>query len=152
LRLSLHRKVGMIIAANPSTLVNLARAGDQEKESLIRDLHDGTLSPRFEVPPDVRAALARKSRRRHRERGKELEEIVRRTGTLYPRDYWPRDCIIGNWTGGSVGSYLRHFPRYYGATPVRDIGLLASEGRMTIPLSDGTPSGVLDITTHYFEF
>jgi hypothetical protein len=35
---------------------------------------------------------------------------------------------------------------------VRDIGLLASEGRMTIPMADGTPSGVLDITTHYFEF
>ena len=36
--------------------------------------------------------------------------------------------------------------------PVRDVGLIASEGRMTIPLADGTPSGVLDITTHYFEF
>jgi hypothetical protein len=81
-----------------------------------------------------------------------LEEIIRRTGTLYPRDYWPKDCIIGNWTGGSVGFYLRQFPRYYGDTPVRDIGLIASEGRMTIPMADATPSGVLDITTHYFEF
>src|SRR5262245_33587095 len=152
LRLSLHRKVGMIIAANPSTLVNMARAGDHEKESLIRDLHDGTLSNRFDVPQDVRDALARKIRRRRQERAKELEEIVRRTGTLYPRDYWPKDCLIGNWMGGSVGAYLRHFPRYYGSTPVRDIGLLASEGRMTIPLGDGTPSGVLDVTTHYFEF
>ena len=35
---------------------------------------------------------------------------------------------------------------------MRDVGLIASEGRMTIPLSDGTPSGVLDVTTHYFEF
>jgi hypothetical protein len=152
LRLSLPRRVGMIIAANPSTLVNLARAGDQEKESLIRDLHDGTLSERFEIAPDIRAALGRKIRKRHVERARELEGIVRRSGTLYPRDYWPKDCIIGNWMGGSVGAYLRHFPRYYGATPVRDIGLLASEGRMTIPLTDGTPSGVLDVTTHYFEF
>ena len=38
LRLSMARRVGMIIAANPSTLVNLARAGDQEKETLLRDL------------------------------------------------------------------------------------------------------------------
>jgi hypothetical protein len=71
---------------------------------------------------------------------------------LYPRDYWPSDCILGNWTGGSVGAYLRHFPRYYGSTPVRDVGLIASEGRMTIPFADGTSSGVLDITSHYFEF
>src|SRR5437660_9319619 len=55
LRLSLPRPVGMVVAANPSTLVNLARAGDQHKESLIRDLHDGTLSERIDVPGEIRA-------------------------------------------------------------------------------------------------
>lgn len=152
LRLSMPRPVGMIIAANPSTLVNLARAGDLEKESLIRDIHDGTLSDRFEIPTEVRAALARRLRKRHPARAKELDSIVRRTGTLYPRDYWPRDCVIGNWTGGSVGYYLRHFPKYFGNTPIRDVGLIASEGRMTIPMADASPSGVLDVTTHFFEF
>jgi hypothetical protein len=151
LRLSLPRKVAMIIAANPSTLINLARAGDQEKEALIRDLHDGTLNSRLDIPPDVRAELALKLRR-HPERARELEEIVRRTGTLYPRDYWPPYCLLGNWTGGSVGAYLRHYPRYYGSAPVRDVGLIASEGRMTIPFADGTTSGVLDVTSHFFEF
>jgi len=152
LRLSLTRRVGMIIAANPSTLVNMARAGDQVKESLVRDLHDGTLSDRIEIPGAVRVALQRRIKKRHPDRARELEEIIRRTGTLYPKDYWPKDCIIGNWTGGSVSAYLRHFPKYYGATPVRDVGLIASEGRMTIPMADATSSGVLDITTHYFEF
>jgi hypothetical protein len=153
LRLSLPRDVGMVIAANPSTLVQLARAGDQEKESLLRDLHDGTLSPHLDVPADVRAALARRLRRRHPGRVRELEEVIRRTGTLYPRDYWtPRGLLLGNWTGGSVGAYLRQYPRYFGDAPVRDIGLIASEGRMTIPLADATPSGILDVTTHYFEF
>ncbi len=37
-------------------------------------------------------------------------------------------------------------------TPVRDVGLIASEGRMTIPIDDGTPAGLLDIRHHYFEF
>ena len=152
LRLSLPRRVGMIIAANPSTLINLARTGDQEKENLIRDLYDGKLNPRLDVPPDIRAALARRLRRPYPERARELEGIIRRTGTLYPRDYWPKDCLLGNWTGGSVGAYMRHYPRYYGTTPVRDIGLIASEGRMSIPIADGTASGVLDITSHFFEF
>jgi hypothetical protein len=35
---------------------------------------------------------------------------------------------------------------------VRDVGLIASEGRFTIPIDDATPAGVLDVTTHYFEF
>jgi hypothetical protein len=152
LRLSIPRDLGMIITANPSSLVNLARAGDLDKEHLIRDLYDGTLSAHVDIPDAVRALLARTIRKRHPARARELEAIVRRTGTLYPRDYWANEAIIGTWMGGSVGLYLRHFPRYFGDRFVRDIGLLASEGRMTIPLDDGTPSGVLDITTHYFEF
>jgi hypothetical protein len=151
LRLSIPRRVGMIIAANPSTLVNLARAGNEEKERLIRDIHDGTLDAHWDVPAEVRAALAGRLRARP-ERACELEQIVRRTGTFYPKDYWPPTCLLGNWTGGSVGAYLRHYPQYYGEMPVRDVGLIASEGRMTLPFSDGTPAGVLDVTSHYFEF
>lgn len=151
LRLSMYRNVGMTIAANPSSLVNLARYGDEHKEELLRDLHDGTLRSDLDIPSDVRRVLARRLRR-HPERARELEAIVNRTGTLYPKDYWPADCVLGNWTGGSVGAYLRHYPRYFGEMTVRDVGLIASEGRMTIPLSDGTSSGVLDVTTHYFEF
>ena len=68
--------------------------------------------------------------------------IANRAGTFFPKDYWPNECVIGNWMGGSAGAYLRHFPKYFGATPVRDVGLIASEGRMTIPMADGTPSEV----------
>jgi hypothetical protein len=151
LRLSVPRSVGMIIAANPSTLVNMAHFGDQEKESLIRDIADGTLTTRFEVPGAVRAALRHRLRANPR-RARELEEVVRRTGTFYPRNYWPEPLLLGNWTGGSVGTYLRHYPRYFGDKLVRDVGLIASEGRMTIPVADNTAAGVLDVTTHYFEF
>jgi hypothetical protein len=151
-RFSLRGTLGMLIAANPSTLVALARTGDQEKETLIRDVYNGTLQPRLNLSGDIRAALAAKLRP-DPQRARELEAIVERTGTLYPRDYWSSNrFLIGTWTGGSVAAYLRHFPRYFGDAPVRDIGLLASEGRMSIPFADNTPSGVLDIKSHYFEF
>jgi hypothetical protein len=151
MRLSLPRSVGMLVAANPSTLINLARTGDQEKESLIRDIRDGTLSGRLDVPAEVRRQVERKLKK-HPERARELEEVVSRTGHLYPRDAWTRPFLLGNWTGGSVGAYLRHYPRYFGDNVVRDVGLIASEGRMTIPFASGTTSGVLDLTSHYFEF
>lgn len=151
LLLSVPRRIGMILAANPSTLINLARTGDQHKESLIRDLYDGTLSAHLDIPDTIRAELKRRIRSQP-ERARSLEEIVAGTGTLYPKDYWPVNCLLGNWTGGSVGAYLRHYPRYFGTTPVRDVGLIASEGRMTIPFQDSSPAGVLDVTTHYYEF
>jgi GH3 auxin-responsive promoter len=152
LRLSIGRPVGMITAANPSTLVGLARALARHSESLIRDLHDGTLNPELPIPANVRAALAPRLRPKRR-RAKELEAIAAKAGALRPYDVWPPErLLIGTWTGGSVGPYLRQLKEHYGEPDVRDLGLVASEGRMTIPMADGTPAGVLDVTTHYFEF
>jgi hypothetical protein len=51
-----------------------------------------------------------------------------------------------------MGMYLRDFPKLFGEVPVRDIGLLASEGRMSIPLEDDTPTGMLDVVSNFFEF
>lgn len=152
LRFALPKKLGMLMSANPSTLVNLARFMDKEKESLIRDIADGTLNPKLDIPAEIRAALTMKLKPK-RERAAELQAFADRAGHLLPKDAWPTDrLLIGCWTGGSVGPYLRQLQGLYGEAPVRDLGLLASEGRMSIPVEDHTPSGVLDVATHYFEF
>ncbi len=152
LRFALPRNVSQFMAANPSTLVQLARTLDAEKQHLLRDLHDGTLRADLDIAPEVRAALGRLLRK-HPDRAAALDAIAEKTGRLLPTDVWPVEgTVINTWTGGSMGPYLRQLPRYYGQPPLRDLGLLASEGRMTIPLEGGTPSGVLDIWSHYFEF
>jgi hypothetical protein len=152
LRFSLPRDVGMVLAANPSTLVMLARTADRFKESLIRDISDGTLSRDLDIAPPLRAEIESKLKRWPR-RGRELDAIARRTGTLLPKDVWPPErLLIGTWTGGSVGPYLRQLPALYGDTFLRDLGLIASEGRFTIPMQDDVSTGALDVTTHYFEF
>ena len=76
----------------------------------------------------------------------------REAGPLYPKDYWPTDGDRHQLDRRQHGAVPAALPHYFGEPPVRDVGLIASEGRMTIPLADGTPSGVLDITSHYFEF
>ncbi len=152
LRHSVHRDLGATIAANPSTLLAIARLGDREKETLIRDYADGTIDPKWEIPADIRAALPRRSRWKRRNVAKRLEAIVNRTGRLLPKDYWPDLSFLANWTGGTMGAYLRGYPDVFGDRPVRDVGLIASEGRMTIPIEDGTAAGILDIRHHYFEF
>ncbi len=151
LRLALQRDIRLITAANPSTLVNFARFMDQEKERLIRDLYDGTLSRDFEIPVFVREAIRPKLKKLP-ERARELEGVIAATDTLYPKDAWKSLLLLGNWMGGNVRAYMRHYPRYYGDLPVRDPGLIASEGRMSIPIENGTASGVLDVASHFFEF
>jgi hypothetical protein len=152
LRSSVHLDLGTIIAANPATILAMVRLGDQEKETLIRDLHDGTLDPKWEIPTEVRQQLGRRVRIRRRQAARRLEEIVNRTGRLLPRDYWPDLLFLSNWTGGTMRAYLRGYPEWFGERPVRDVGLIASEGRMSIPVEDGTPAGILDVRHHYFEF
>ena len=51
------RHVGMVMTANPSTLIQLAKLADARKEDLIRDIADGTLSSAENVPGEVREAL-----------------------------------------------------------------------------------------------
>jgi hypothetical protein len=152
LRFSIGRNVSQLMAANPSTLVQLARTLDAEKEHLLRDLRDGTLRSDLDIPPDIRAYLTPRVKK-DAKRAAELDAIAAKLGRLYPIDVWPPETtVINTWTGGSMGPYLRQLPQYYGEPPVHDLGLLASEGRFTIPLSGGTASGVLDIWSHYFEF
>ncbi len=152
LRLAMaSQRVGMLITANPSTLVEFARRGDRERESLIRDIYDGTLTPDIKVTSDIRSRLQRRLKP-HKKRAHQLESIVERTGTLYPKDVWPRLQVLAVWTGGSVGVYLSQLPEYYGDLPIRDHGISASEGRSSIPLSCGTQAGMLDYRSHFYEF
>lgn len=151
LRLSIAENAGLFLTATPATVVKFAVLGDEYKESLIRDIANGTLSEEFAIPGDVRDQLRRRYRRPNPQRAKQLEQIVAATGHLYPKDYWNLS-LVACWLGGTVGSYARHIPEYYGDVPCRDIGLLCSEGRFTSPMQDDTPGGVLEISSHYYEF
>lgn len=150
-RLGLVRDVGLMVSANPSTMVSMARFGAEYVDDLIRDVHDGGLSNKHEFSTEIH----RNERGRlkpNRKRARELEETRKRTGGFRPRDVWPQLGLLGNWTGGSVGAYMRHYGEYFGKPHVRDIGLIASEGRMTIPIHDNTPGGILDVSSGFFEF
>ncbi len=144
-------RVGMVTTANPSTLLHVARFADTHRQSLIRDIADGTLNPDFDIPSDIRANLASRLKPL-RKRARELDRIVERTGQLLPKDYWPAMQFLAVWTGGSCAAYFDAVRECYGNLPTRDHGLHATEGRMTIPLQDNSCDGVLDVVSNYFEF
>ena len=144
--------VATAMTANPSTLVLLAETVGRRSEELIRDLHDGTLAVRDKIAGDVWAKYGRLFSRRRRGRARRLAAMAERRGFLSPEDFWPRLQTLAVWTGGSCAAYLDPLRRAFPGVTVRDHGLSASEGRMTIPIDDETPSGVLDVLSHYFEF
>ena len=151
LRLALQKKISLLIAANPSTLVALGRRFEEHAPSLIRDLHDGTFEGAARLDPGLREEVVRLLRK-DPVRARQLERVLAEKGRLLPRDAWPELAVIGCWTGGTLTPYLSLVTAYWGDKPLRDPGLIASEGRMTIPVEDGARGGVLDVASHFFEF
>ncbi len=151
LRLCMLDNMGWILLMNPGTLIRLAEVGDEFKEDLIKDFHDGTLTNRFEISTELREKLAPRIRKVNRAGASRLAKIVEQTGTLLPKDYWPNP-VISCWLGGTAGFQSRYINDYFGNSPQRDMGLVSSEGRHTIPIEDGKPEGVPSIVSGFYEY
>lgn len=149
LRCAIEKDVGIITTANPSSTIKLIQTGQQHMERLLSDLADGTYNPPGEVPAHVRLAMPRF--RPNKAIVRRLEDGLKTDGKLLPRHYW-RPAFLTNWTGGTLGLYLRQLRDLFGQVPIRDIGLLASEGRFTIPIADGSPEGLPEILGNFLEF
>ena len=150
MRLGVGRDVAFAVTANPATLIQMAKTADEQSETLIRDIHDGTLSREI-VGDDALRRILSVGLGPNPARAGELGRLRTQWGRLRPRDYWRLE-FLACWTGGSMGHYLGRLAEWWGPVPVRDVGLLASEGRVSIPLDDDTAVGVLDVTSGVFEF
>jgi hypothetical protein len=150
LRHALPADVRLIATPNPSSLLLLADKMTAYADELIYDLQHGTLNPAFvpdDAPPRLGARLTADP-----QRAAELAAILRRTGRLVPKDVWPNLRAISCWKGGTMPLYLRRLPDLFGESPVRDLGYMASEGRGATPLVNSGAGGVLNLTSHFFEF
>jgi hypothetical protein len=133
----------------------LAEMADRYADSLIHDIHNGELSSAFDISPEIRSALAPRLHAAP-DRARRLEAMRSKRGRLVPADYWPGMALLGCWKGGTVGSYIRKLPEWYdpdgrGMPAVRDMGYLASEARMSVPISDRGAGGILTVHANVFE-
>jgi hypothetical protein len=142
--------IGMTITANPSTLLQLAEFANARADSLIRDIRNGGVRG-TDLPSQLMQDLKHRLRP-NAHRAAQLQRILDQFGTLPPRECWPMLQALGVWCGGSAAAYIPKLKQVYNGIVIRDHGLHASEGRMTLPLYDETSSGLLEIETHFFEF
>jgi hypothetical protein len=159
LRLALTRPVSVIGTPNPTTLIRLAEIARRETDPLLRAIHDGTLGipwPAVREEPGSDAAAIRKTLMARLgpdpARARALTAVATRQGALRLRDAWPELALIGCWLGGHAGRHARRLGADYGDVALRDLGLVASEGRLTLPVTDDTAAGVLAVDTGFYEF
>ena len=159
-RFGLHSDVGSFVTPNPATHLAFAKWGAANAEMLLDHHAAGGLPAECARPGGVLAgvtlpAAVTRAAGRHLPAdpagASVLRELTRGGDPLRPADAWPHLDLIGCWTGGTLGHYLPLLSDWYDAR-VRDIGLIASEGRTTIPTADDTPAGRLDLSAAFFEF
>jgi hypothetical protein len=152
MRLALERDITFFGTPNPSTILKLVETANRDKHDIIRDIRDGTIRPGCSLPAELRKALTSRLGK-NPARARRLESLIKYDGTLRPREYWPRLQLIGCWKGGTVGTRLKEFARWFGdKTPVRDLGYMASEAQMTLPISNTGSAGILAIDENFYEF
>lgn len=151
-RFALTRRVSFIATPNPSTLLRLAEVIAENQERLIRAVHDGTLGAGAMTKQQEVYAQLSYMLRPDPVRARELERLIKSEGSLRPSGCWPDLLLIGCWTGGSAGVKTAQLERFYGRVPLRDLGYLASEGRITVPFEDETARGIPAIRSGYYEF
>ena len=153
-RFALAKELSFICTPNPSTLLRLASIVEANAEAMIRAIHDGDLGIHLaasQLAPNWLKQLSSQLKPQPK-RAQALEKVLAAHGQLKPKDCWPTLKLIGCWTGGSVGIQAQRLTESYGPVPQRDVGYWASEARVTLPIQDHTPSGILDLTLNYCEF
>jgi hypothetical protein len=159
LRLALGQRISSIGTPNASTLLRLGDLATRRADALVRAIHDGSLGV-DDVEPipgagldgrALRATLAA-GLRPAPERAAHLSRLAAARGRLMLGDCWPDLALLGCWLGGSAGIQARHLDEHFPRVPRRDLGLVASEGRLTVPLADTTAAGALAVHAWHFEF
>jgi hypothetical protein len=152
MRLALEHEISFFATPNPSTILKLVETADLYKAEIIKDIRDGTIGAQWELPEAIRHRLVSKLFK-NKMRARQLEDFANQHEKLRPKEYWPQLQLIGCWKGGTVGIRLKEFSRWFPEdTPVRDLGYMASEAQITLPISDAGSAGILCTGANFYEF
>ncbi len=154
MRLALqHWDVTLWSTANPSTILELQRAVDENLELMIEDIEKGTLSDKFAIDNAIREELKAYMRPRPK-RAKELRKLRDNNGgRILPRDYWKKLQILSTWKCGNTKVYMDKYLDYFDfeQTCYQELGYIATECRFGFAL-DMSNESVLFPHLHYYEF
>jgi hypothetical protein len=152
MRVALEHPIRMIVAANPSNLLELHRTATTHFDEIIYDIEHGSLSSNLEVAPTIRKAVEKRLYANPR-RANELRSLLHHHDPLLPRHYWPSLQVINTWKQGNAGMYLKHTQGFYPeSTAIREFGYLATEARAGIVLRNNQEASILAANLIYFEF
>ncbi|MEV5601817.1 GH3 auxin-responsive promoter family protein [Streptomyces sp. NPDC052299] len=141
LRLLADSDVRMIVTVNPSRITALGELLNEQLETLLKDLHDGTLLGE----PDPRLAPAPRTAAR-------LEAARSYQGHVTLVDLWPGLALQVCWNSASARYYRAWLERLAPGVPIVPFSTTGTEGIVTMPVDTHTSAGPLAIDQGVFEF
>jgi len=153
LRLALaERDVTYIATANPSTFVLLLELAYTHREELLMGIETGQWPTERPLPINVAKAIKRKLRP-NRARATELRGLFASRNRLVISDIWPHVALMATWTGGNCRIPLQAIKAQLPERAIAmDLGLLASECRITLAVETDSRSGMPVFMDYFFEF
>ena len=147
-----YRDVTLWATANPSTILELLRTLDENKEEMIEDIEKGTLSWNFDISDYIRAELEAYMSPQPL-RAAELRRLLQEHGKLMPKHFWPWLQLLSTWKCGNTKIYMEKYMDQFdwSKTFYQELGYIATECRFGFSLDD-TNESVLFPHFHYYEF
>jgi hypothetical protein len=152
MRMGIARDVHCIVTANPSTLVEMQTNVNEFYDEYVKDIENGTLSDKFDIPGEIRAELLEHIKP-NPARAKELRELKAKHGMVLPKHYWPNMQVVNTWMCGNTKVYFEKIKDSYPRDTVfHEFSYVASECKAGIVLKSNTLDTVMFPHKIYFEF
>jgi hypothetical protein len=144
-----EERLWTIVSFFPITILYAMRDLHTRAEELLRDLADGTITSRLELPNETRRRL---EQRLHPNpaRARELTALLER-GRFTVSEIWPDVGAILTATGGAFRFYTDQLQPYLGNVPIFSPVYSASEGTIGFGFSADRPHYLLLSNLAYIE-
>lgn len=146
-----HPDITFIATANPSTLLKIEELANEYATDLVSDLETGGFFAMQKLPQDVQDKI-RDRLTENEDRAAHLRQVLAKQGSLYLKDLFPAARLVGTWQGGSCRlAYEKARKHFLSDVVFQEVGYVASEGRMGVPMSFGTGE-LPSLFDYFFEF
>jgi len=152
MRMAIERNCTLIVTANPSTLVEMQTNANEFFDDYCDDVEHGTLSNKFPIPDDIRAAF-REFLKPNPKRAAWLRALKKQHGTVLPKHYWPDMQVVNTWFCGNTRIYYEKIKDSFPPKCVfHEFSYLSTEVKSGLVLKSNCPDTVLFAHKNYFEF
>lgn len=152
MRTGIEQNVTLLIAANPSTIIELQKNVDEFYDDYVTDIENGTLNSKMNIEPELRAVLE-KLYKPNPKRADELRRLKAKYGRVLPKHYWPDLQVLTTWKCGNTRVYMERFNYFFPEGMLyQEFSYFSSECRAGLVMNGDDDNTVLFAHMHFFEF